>query len=96
MNLPEGKNLVGTFAQPRLVVADVDTLATLSGSRLPFGLAEVAKYALTLDLELLEKLERGPRSGPGRRDPDALVQWAQVRRRRRPRWRRTSATPAPG
>ena len=60
VNLPEGKNLVGTFAQPRLVVADVDTLATLSERDFRSGLAEVAKYALTLDLELLDKLERDP------------------------------------
>ena len=60
VNLPEGKNLVGTFAQPRLVVADVDTLATLSDAELRSGLAEVAKYALTLDLELLDILERDP------------------------------------
>ncbi|MGZ5213374.1 MAG: 3-dehydroquinate synthase [Actinomycetota bacterium] len=60
VNLPEGKNLVGTFAQPRLVVADVDTLATLSERDLRSGLAEVAKYALTLDRELLDMLERDP------------------------------------
>ena len=60
VNLPEGKNLVGTFSQPRLVVADVDTLATLSEREFRSGLAEVAKYALTLDLDLLDTLERDP------------------------------------
>lgn len=60
VNLPEGKNLVGTFAQPRLVLADVDTLVTLPERDFRSGLAEVAKYALTLDLELLETLERDP------------------------------------
>jgi len=60
VNLPEGKNLVGTFSQPRLVIADVDTLAALPEREFRSGLAEVAKYALTLDLELLETLERDP------------------------------------
>jgi 3-dehydroquinate synthase len=60
VNLPEGKNLVGTFAQPRLVLADVDTLATLSDRDYRSGLAEVAKYALTLDAELLAQLEGDP------------------------------------
>lgn len=62
VNLPEGKNLVGTFAQPRLVIADVDTLATLSERDFRSGMAEVAKYALTLDRELLDMLERDPGS----------------------------------
>ena len=46
VNLPEGKNLVGTFAQPRLVLADVETLTTLPDREFRSGLAEVAKYAL--------------------------------------------------
>ena len=37
VNLPEGKNLVGTFSQPRAVLADVDTLATLARPGLPLG-----------------------------------------------------------
>jgi 3-dehydroquinate synthase len=60
VNLPEGKNLVGAFAQPRLVVADVETLTTLSERDFRSGLAEVAKYGLTLDVELLDALERDP------------------------------------
>ena len=60
VNLPEGKNLVGTFSQPRAVLADVSTLASLDERDYRSGLAEVAKYALTLDLELLETLEADP------------------------------------
>ncbi len=60
VNLPEGKNLVGAFAQPRLVVADVDTLATLGERDFRSGLSEVVKYALILDEELLDRLERDP------------------------------------
>jgi 3-dehydroquinate synthase len=62
VNLPEGKNLVGTFAQPLAVLADVSTLATLDERDYRSGLAEVAKYALTLDPELLGMLEH--RTGP--------------------------------
>jgi 3-dehydroquinate synthase len=60
VNLPEGKNLVGAFHQPAAVLADVGTLATLPDREFRSGLAEVAKYGLTLDLELLEMLERDP------------------------------------
>ena len=60
VNIPEGKNLVGAFHQPVAVLADVGTLATLPDRAFRSGLAEVAKYALTLDLELLEALERDP------------------------------------
>jgi 3-dehydroquinate synthase len=71
VNLPEGKNLVGAFAQPRAVLADVGTLASLSDRDFSSGLAEVAKYGLTLDLELLARLETDP--GPVlARDPGAL------------------------
>jgi 3-dehydroquinate synthase len=57
VNLPEGKNLVGTFAQPVAVLVDLDVLATLEERDFRSGLAEVAKYALTLDDELLTQLE---------------------------------------
>jgi 3-dehydroquinate synthase len=60
VNLPEGKNLVGTFAQPLAVLADLDVLATLDERDYRSGLAEVAKYALTLDGELLALLESDP------------------------------------
>ena len=57
VNLPEGKNLVGAFSQPVAVLADVGVLATLPDRDLRSGLAEVAKYALTLDADLLYLLE---------------------------------------
>ena len=60
VNLPEGKNLVGTFAQPIAVLADLEVLATLHERDYRSGLAEVAKYALTLDDELLALLESDP------------------------------------
>jgi 3-dehydroquinate synthase len=57
VNLPAGKNLVGCFWQPRLVWADVGTLATLSDRDRASGLAEVIKHAFIADAELLAFLE---------------------------------------
>jgi 3-dehydroquinate synthase len=57
VNLPAGKNLVGTFWQPRLVYADVTALQTLSDRDRAAGLAEVIKHALIADAELLTLLE---------------------------------------
>jgi 3-dehydroquinate synthase len=71
VNLPQGKNLVGAFHQPVTVVADVDTLSTVDERDFRSGLAEVAKYGLTLDLDLLELLEADP-SPLVARDPAVL------------------------
>lgn len=71
VNLPEGKNLVGVFHQPVAVIADVATLASLPEREYRSGMAEGAKVALTLDLELLERLEREPGAAL-ERDPAAL------------------------
>ena len=60
VNLPEGKNLVGSFHQPLAVLCDVGALGTLSDRDFRSGLAEVAKYGLALDSELLQGLERDP------------------------------------
>ena len=60
VNLPEGKNLVGTFYQPVAVLCDVAALASLPDRDFRSGLGEVAKYALTLDVDLLAVLERDP------------------------------------
>ncbi|MFI5342557.1 MAG: 3-dehydroquinate synthase [Candidatus Methylomirabilales bacterium] len=57
VNLPEGKNLVGAFHQPRLVVADVLTLQTLPDREFRSGLAEVVKHAMIADRELFRTLE---------------------------------------
>jgi 3-dehydroquinate synthase len=58
VNLPEGKNLVGTFYQPRLVLADVLTLKTLPARDFRSGLAEVVKHAMIADAEFFGALER--------------------------------------
>jgi len=61
INLPEGKNLLGTFHQPRLVVIDPEFLDTLPTVERLNGLAEVVKAAFIRDPELLARLE-GSRS----------------------------------
>jgi 3-dehydroquinate synthase len=71
VNLPEGKNLVGTFYQPTAVLCDVGALATLPDRDFRAGLAEVAKYALTLDTDLLAELEENPAPVLGR-EPAAM------------------------
>ena len=58
IDLPEGKNTVGAFHQPALVVADTELLATLERGELAAGLVEVIKMAALLDLELLARVER--------------------------------------
>ena len=54
VNLPEGKNLVGAFWPPRLVIADTSTLETLPPRELRAGLAEVVKAAWISDHSLLD------------------------------------------
>jgi len=61
VNLEVGKNLVGTFWHPRLVVADLDTLATLPQRELQAGLAEVVKSAWIGDRGILELIQLGDR-----------------------------------
>jgi 3-dehydroquinate synthase len=59
VNLPEGKNLVGCFYQPRLVVADLDTLKTLPSREIAAGMAEVIKYGVIADPGLLLQVKSG-------------------------------------
>lgn len=56
VDLPQGKNLVGAFWQPGLVIADTSLLSSLSDQVFTEGMAEVIKYAFILDKALYEKL----------------------------------------
>ncbi|RUO79912.1 3-dehydroquinate synthase [Idiomarina tyrosinivorans] len=58
VNHPGGKNLIGAFYQPRLVVIDPNCLLTLSDRDYRSGLAEVVKYGVIYDPELLASLEQ--------------------------------------
>jgi 3-dehydroquinate synthase len=58
VNHPGGKNLIGAFHQPRCVISDTATLATLPVRELRAGLAEVIKYGLVFDIDFLQWLEQ--------------------------------------
>jgi len=58
VNLKAGKNLVGAFYQPRLVLCDLDTLKTLPKREYISGLAEIIKYGIIYDAILFAQLER--------------------------------------
>lgn len=57
INHPLGKNMIGAFYQPKLVLADIDTLKTLPQRELSAGVAEVIKYGLIRDADFFSWLE---------------------------------------
>lgn len=58
LNLPTGKNQVGCFYQPRLVLCDTATLSTLTATEIKSGMGEIVKYAMLSGEGLFEALER--------------------------------------
>jgi 3-dehydroquinate synthase len=73
VDTPAGKNLLGTFHQPKAVFIDVAFLRTLPDGMLRSGLAEVIKYGVVDSPELLDDLEEAAEQG-GLRDPLFLEQ----------------------
>ncbi len=61
VNHPQGKNLIGAFHQPRLVVIDPTVLSTLPPREFRAGMAEVIKYGVIWDADLFAALEAAPR-----------------------------------
>lgn len=61
VNHPLGKNLIGAFHQPRLVLIDPDVLKTLPAREFRSAMAEVIKYGVIWDVELFSKLENSKR-----------------------------------
>ncbi len=57
INHPLGKNMIGAFYQPQLVLADIDTLQTLPAREFSAGMAEVIKYGLIRDADFFDWLE---------------------------------------
>lgn len=57
INHPLGKNMIGAFYQPQLVLADIDTLQTLPAREYSAGVAEVIKYGLIRDADFFDWLE---------------------------------------
>lgn len=72
IDTPQGKNLIGAFHQPGLVLADTDTLKTLPPRELRAGYAEVAKYGLLGDAPFFAWLEQNHR-GVFALEPDPLI-----------------------
>jgi 3-dehydroquinate synthase len=72
INHPSGKNMIGAFHQPRLVLADTATLDTLPEREFSAGLAEVIKYGLIMDAPFLAWLEVNMEKVRAR-DTDALA-----------------------
>ncbi len=73
VNLKSGKNLVGAFHQPRLVLCDLNTLRTLPAREFRAGLAEIIKYGIIYDAALFAHLEHDlPKLL--KRDPDTLTE----------------------
>ncbi|MGH2817777.1 MAG: 3-dehydroquinate synthase [Actinomycetota bacterium] len=69
LNLPRGKNLIGTFYQPRAVICDVDLLAGCPIEEMRSGMAEVAKYGFIAEPDFLDYVQanaRGVYEGDGR------------------------------
>lgn len=71
IDTPRGKNLIGAFHQPRLVLADIEALATLPIRQVRSGWAEVLKHGLICDASFFEWLGGAGAAGAGG-DPDAL------------------------
>jgi 3-dehydroquinate synthase len=71
IDTPRGKNLIGAFHQPRLVLADIDVLATLPEKQLRSGWAEVLKHGLICDSAFFDWLAGEGASG-AKGDPAAL------------------------
>jgi 3-dehydroquinate synthase len=72
INTPQGKNLIGAFHQPSLVLVDTDLLSTLPPREMRAGYAEVVKYGLLGDASFFERLDRNWRGIFGN-DPAALA-----------------------
>jgi len=59
IDVPQGKNLIGLFKQPAMVITDVATLQSLPAPEFASGMAEIIKHGLLADSDLFERLERG-------------------------------------
>ncbi|MEM7619363.1 MAG: 3-dehydroquinate synthase [Pseudomonadota bacterium] len=77
INTPQGKNLIGTFHQPSLVLADIELLNTLTAREFRSGYAEVVKYGLLGDKEFFFWLEQNWSSVFAKKQ-DALTKTIQV------------------
>jgi 3-dehydroquinate synthase len=76
VDVPAGKNLLGAFHQPRLVIADLDVLASLAPAQLAAGMAEAVKHGVIADAEYFAFLDREHQAVVAK-DPAALLRLVQ-------------------
>ena len=74
VNHPSGKNLIGAFYQPEMVVADLDTLEALPHRQFLTGMAEVIKCAFICDTDLMKDLERHAQQSVSK---SVIAQWVK-------------------
>ena len=79
VDLKEGKNLVGAFHQPSLVICDLDLMESLPQREFNSGLAEMIKYGLIADESLFAELEKRLAHKPVSLDPETIVWCAQIK-----------------
>lgn len=79
VNHPQGKNLIGAFYQPRLVLIDPLTLKTLPAREFRAGMAEVIKYGIIWDANLFSKLEQAEQIDSFDKIDPSLLQTILVR-----------------
>lgn len=80
IDLPEGKNLVGAFKQPKLVICDTDTLDTLPEEFLIDGMGEVVKYGMIKSAPLFELLETRTLDNIKEISADVIKQCVSIKR----------------
>jgi 3-dehydroquinate synthase len=78
VDLQGGKNLAGTFYQPRHVLIDPEVLLSLPVRQWRNGMAEVLKYGITLDPALWKRLQIQQGFRPTRRNPKRMMDWIPV------------------
>jgi len=79
VDLKEGKNLVGAFHQPSLVMCDLDLMESLPQREFNSGLAEIIKYGLIADERLFAELEKRLSHKPITLDSETIVRCAQIK-----------------
>ncbi len=79
VNISAGKNLVGSFHQPRAVHISTDFLKSLPAREFNAGMAEVIKYGLLADAELFDRLRRSPWSAESPGLPEVIHRCCQIK-----------------